>query len=70
MDELKDCLVIEFTNGIKFYIGFDSSNKKQNIGEYDLCTYLGEIGIYNKLMKHLKDEKVHWVDYVFLWRDD
>lgn len=57
MDELRDCLVIEFTNGIKFYIGFDSSNKKQDIGEYDLCVYLGEIGIYNKLMKHLKNEK-------------
>lgn len=57
MDELRDCLVIEFTNGIKFYIGFDSSNKKQDIGEYDLCVYLGEIGIYNKLMRHLKNEK-------------
>lgn len=28
MDELRNCLVIEFTNDIKFYIGFDSSNKK------------------------------------------
>lgn len=43
MDELRNCLVIEFTNSIKFYIGFDSSNKKQDTGEYDLCAYLGEI---------------------------
>lgn len=56
MDELRDCLVVEFTNGIKFYIGFDSNNKRMNTEEYDLCTYLGEIGIYDKLRDQLKDK--------------
>lgn len=56
MDELRDCVVVEFTNGIKFYIGFDSNNKRKDIGKYDLCTYLGEVGIYDKLKGQLKDK--------------
>lgn len=56
MNELRDCVIVEFTNGIKFYIGFDSNNKRKDIGKYDLCTYLGEVGIYDKLIGQLKDK--------------
>lgn len=56
MNELRDCVVVEFTNDIKFYIGFDSNNKRKDIGEYDLCAYLGEAGIYDKLRDQLKDK--------------
>lgn len=56
MNELRDCVVVEFTNGIKFYIGFDSNDKRKDIGKYDLCTYLGEVGIYDKLKGQLKNK--------------
>lgn len=56
MNELRDCVVVEFTNDIKFYIGFDSNDKRKNIGKYDLCTYLGEVGIYDKLRDQLKNK--------------
>lgn len=56
MNELRDCVVVEFTNGIKFYIGFDSNNKRKDIGKYDLCTYLGEVDIYDKLKGQLKNK--------------
>lgn len=56
MNELRDCVVVEFTNDIKFYIGFDSNDKRKDIGKYDLCTYLGEVGIYDKLRDQLKNK--------------
>lgn len=56
MNELRDCVVVELTNDIKFYIGFDSNDKRKDIGKYDLCTYLGEVGIYDKLRDQLKNK--------------
>lgn len=56
MNELRDCVVVEFTNDIKFYIGFNSNDKRIDIGKYDLCIYLGEVGIYDKLRDQLKNK--------------